>query len=326
MHTSNPNPFPSQLHQGEGGATIQTVQSLTDVNGHENMTVDLTETQDGQIFITTEDGQGEDPEYKSLFCKDGKLILIQITISGYPVSVSNVISVPVSMYQSVMANMQQITNSDGTVCLAPMQVDTSATRSSSTTTGGGGGGNANFAGLQCYSLISAGAAVGRRGGGATLMGQPATLQAAPGGRYYLAATATSSTTSAASVNVGNVGSGSSFGGHQNNNNSALANNNNSIKMPLPIVLATPSVGQVASTRSTRRGGNPNEVALRRRKPPGSGGGGSSLKPKSTKSMEVTTTSTSSNCSSSAIRCVDSASLTNFHLQLPAKTIKLEHLE
>nr|NP_001014708.1 erect wing, isoform F [Drosophila melanogaster]AAX52466.1 erect wing, isoform F [Drosophila melanogaster] len=88
------------LHQGEGGATIQTVQSLTDVNGHENMTVDLTETQDGQIYITTEDGQ------------------------GYPVSVSNVISVPVSMYQSVMANVQQIqTNSDGTVCLAPMQVE-----------------------------------------------------------------------------------------------------------------------------------------------------------------------------------------------------------
>uniref|UniRef100_A0A1B0BGL8 Nuclear respiratory factor 1 NLS/DNA-binding dimerisation domain-containing protein n=1 Tax=Glossina palpalis gambiensis TaxID=67801 RepID=A0A1B0BGL8_9MUSC len=50
------------LHQGEGGATIQTVQSLADVNGHENMTVDLTEAtvaQDGQIFITAEDGQGE---------------------------------------------------------------------------------------------------------------------------------------------------------------------------------------------------------------------------------------------------------------------------
>ncbi|KPU75247.1 uncharacterized protein Dana_GF20818, isoform C [Drosophila ananassae] len=292
------------LHQGEGGATIQTVQSLTDVNGHENMTVDLTETQDGQIFITTEDGQ------------------------GYPVSVSNVISVPVSMYQSVMANMQQITNSDGTVCLAPMQVDTSATRSSSNTTTTTGGG-ANFAGVQCYSLISAGTAVGRRGGGATLVGQPATLQAAPGGRYYLAATTTSTTSAAAaSVNVGNS-SGSSF---QNNNNSALANNNNSIKMPLPIVLAGPAMGQVAaSTRSTRRGGNlPGEVALgQRRRKPGAGGGGSSssLKTKSTKSMEVTTTSSSaSSCSSSAIRCVDSASLTNFHLQLPAKTIKLEHLE
>ncbi|XP_068152708.1 DNA-binding protein Ewg-like isoform X1 [Drosophila tropicalis] len=92
------------LHQGEGGATIQTIQSLTDndVNGHENMTVDLTEAQDGQIYFTTEDGQ------------------------GYPVSVSNVISVPVSMYQSVMGNMQQLqTNSDGTVCLAPMHVDNS---------------------------------------------------------------------------------------------------------------------------------------------------------------------------------------------------------
>ncbi|EDW82529.2 uncharacterized protein Dwil_GK25854, partial [Drosophila willistoni] len=89
------------LHQGEGGTTtIQTVQSLSDVNGHENMTVDLTEAQDGQIYFTTEDGQ------------------------DYPVSVSNVISVPVSMYQTVMANMQQLqTNSDGTVCLAPMQIE-----------------------------------------------------------------------------------------------------------------------------------------------------------------------------------------------------------
>ncbi|XP_037900285.1 DNA-binding protein Ewg isoform X6 [Glossina fuscipes] len=93
------------LHQGEGGATIQTVQSLADVNGHENMTVDLTEAtvaQDGQIFITAEDGQ------------------------GYPVSVGNMITVPVSasMYQSMMANIQQIhTNSDGTVCITPMQVE-----------------------------------------------------------------------------------------------------------------------------------------------------------------------------------------------------------
>lgn len=54
-----------QLHttaQGETGATIQTVQQLTDANGHaENMTVDLTEAtlgQDGQIIITGEDGQG----------------------------------------------------------------------------------------------------------------------------------------------------------------------------------------------------------------------------------------------------------------------------
>uniref|UniRef100_A0A1I8Q973 Nuclear respiratory factor 1 NLS/DNA-binding dimerisation domain-containing protein n=1 Tax=Stomoxys calcitrans TaxID=35570 RepID=A0A1I8Q973_STOCA len=101
------------LHQGEGGATIQTVQSLGDVNGHENMTVDLTEAtvaQDGQIYITTEDGQ------------------------GYPVSVSNMITVPVSasMYQSMMANIQQIhTNSDGTVCITPMQVDSHTSNSNS---------------------------------------------------------------------------------------------------------------------------------------------------------------------------------------------------
>ncbi|KAL5277538.1 NRF1 family protein [Megaselia abdita] len=93
------------LHQGEGGATIQTVQSLTDANGHENMTVDLTEAtlnQDGQIIITGEDGQ------------------------GYPVSVGNMITLPVSasMYQTMMANIQQIQpNGDGTVCITPMQIE-----------------------------------------------------------------------------------------------------------------------------------------------------------------------------------------------------------
>ncbi|XP_017067522.1 uncharacterized protein LOC108105445 isoform X4 [Drosophila eugracilis] len=269
------------LHQGEGGATIQTVQSLTDVNGHENMTVDLTETQDGQIYITTEDGQ------------------------GYPVSVSNVISVPVSMYQSVMANVQQIqTNSDGTVCLAPMQVDTNANRttttaaaaaSSSTSLAGNGG-------VQCYSLISAGSAVlGRRSG--AVVGQ----QVPPGGRYYLAATTTSSSTT----------SSTSFGPNNNNNNS--------IKMPLPmpIALATPNIPQVASTRSTRRGGTSGGGAgggvglmlQKRRKP------NASLKSRS--HMKSSETSCSSG-NSSSIRCVDSASLTSAQIQLPA--IKLEHLE
>ncbi|XP_055388636.1 DNA-binding protein Ewg isoform X3 [Condylostylus longicornis] len=91
--------------QGEGGATIQTVQQLTDTNGHENMTVDLTEAtlgQDGQIIITGEDGQ------------------------GYPVSVSNMITVPVpaSMYQTIMGNISQIhPNSEGTVCITPMQIE-----------------------------------------------------------------------------------------------------------------------------------------------------------------------------------------------------------
>ncbi|XP_055295222.1 DNA-binding protein P3A2 isoform X2 [Sitodiplosis mosellana] len=89
------------LSQGDGGH-VQTVQSID--AGHENMTVDLTEAtlgQDGQIIITGEDGQ------------------------GYPVSVSGMITLPVSssVYQSMVANIQQIhTNSDGTLCITPMQV------------------------------------------------------------------------------------------------------------------------------------------------------------------------------------------------------------
>ncbi|KMZ07458.1 DNA-binding protein Ewg isoform X1 [Drosophila simulans] len=258
------------LHQGEGGATIQTVQSLNDVNGHENMTVDLTETQDGQIYITTEDGQ------------------------GYPVSVSNVISVPVSMYQSVMANVQQIqTNSDGTVCLAPMQVDTSVNRSTSTAASSSS--SLGNGGVQCYSLISAGSSVlGRRSGG--VIGH----QVTPGERYYIA---TSTTTSS------NLG-------HHNNNNFTLANNNNSVKMP--IVLATPSIPQVANKRSTRKrstgvtGGG--DVMVQKRGRPNS-----SLKSKS--QLNANENDHSSGTSSS-IRCVDSASLTSVQLQLPA--IKLEH--
>lgn len=42
---------------------------------------------------------------------------------GYPVSVSGVITVPVSasMYQTMVANISQIhTNSDGTMCVTPM--------------------------------------------------------------------------------------------------------------------------------------------------------------------------------------------------------------
>lgn len=55
----------------------------------------------------------------------------KITISytlirtGYPVSVSGMITLPVSssMYQSMVANIQQIhTNGDGTLCITPMQV------------------------------------------------------------------------------------------------------------------------------------------------------------------------------------------------------------
>ncbi|XP_026463233.1 DNA-binding protein P3A2 isoform X2 [Ctenocephalides felis] len=93
------------LHTGQGeGTTVHTVQTLTDAQG-EGMTVDLnavTEAsinQDGQIILTSEDGH------------------------EYPISVSGVITVPVSagMYQTMVANIQQLqTNSDGTVCMTPM--------------------------------------------------------------------------------------------------------------------------------------------------------------------------------------------------------------
>ncbi|XP_037029642.1 DNA-binding protein Ewg isoform X2 [Bradysia coprophila] len=89
--------------QNEQGNTVQTIQGLE--NGHgENMTVDLTEAtlaQDGQLIITGEDGH------------------------GYPVSVSGMITLPVSssVYQTMVANIQHLhTNSDGTLCITPMQV------------------------------------------------------------------------------------------------------------------------------------------------------------------------------------------------------------
>lgn len=55
------------------------------------------------------------------------------TFTGYPVSVGNMITLPVSasMYQTMMANIQQIQpNGDGTVCITPMQVDSNDAHSS----------------------------------------------------------------------------------------------------------------------------------------------------------------------------------------------------
>ena len=80
---------------------MHTVQALAEVGGGqgEGVSVDLnnvteaTLNQDGQLILTGEDGQ------------------------GYPVSVSGMITVPVSasMYQTVVANIQQIQGSDGTM-------------------------------------------------------------------------------------------------------------------------------------------------------------------------------------------------------------------
>ncbi|XP_049285699.1 DNA-binding protein P3A2 isoform X4 [Anopheles funestus] len=86
--------------QADGG--VHAIQTISDGQG-ESMSVDLTEAtlgQDGQLIITGEDGQ------------------------GYPVNVSGMITVPVSaqMYQTMVANIQQVPNVDGTVCITPMQV------------------------------------------------------------------------------------------------------------------------------------------------------------------------------------------------------------
>uniref|UniRef100_A0A182V9S4 Nuclear respiratory factor 1 NLS/DNA-binding dimerisation domain-containing protein n=1 Tax=Anopheles merus TaxID=30066 RepID=A0A182V9S4_ANOME len=86
--------------QADGG--VHAIQTISDGQG-ESMSVDLTEAtlgQDGQLIITGEDGQ------------------------GYPVNVSGMITVPVSaqMYQTMVANIQQVPNVDGTVCITPMQM------------------------------------------------------------------------------------------------------------------------------------------------------------------------------------------------------------
>ncbi|XP_062139866.1 DNA-binding protein Ewg isoform X3 [Drosophila sulfurigaster albostrigata] len=301
------------LHQGEGGATIQTVQSLTDVNGHENM-VDLTEAQDGQIFITTEDGQ------------------------GYPVSVSNVISVPVSMYQSVMANMQHIQNSDGsTVCLAPMQVDNSSSNNNNHNTRNNSGNHSNnnncsssnsssnnAASLLGISVLNASGMLNRRtasaattvASAAAATAQPAaaaaiTLQAPPMTRLFWAASGSGNSSISSSSNTFN-----------NNNNSMLTNNNinnnnnNTIKRLLPVVAATPPTTPTTTTR--RRAA----AAQKRRKQPS----GSKLSPCGKSGGDVAAAAAAA--SPASIRCVDSASLTtsSAQAQLPAKTIKVEHLE
>ncbi|XP_052863222.1 DNA-binding protein Ewg [Anopheles cruzii] len=100
--------------QGDGG--VHTIQTISDGQG-ESMSVDLTEAtlgQDGQLIITGEDGQ------------------------GYPVNVSGMITLPVSaqMYQTMVANIQQVPNVDGTVCLTPMQVHNLASNHSTAPPGG----------------------------------------------------------------------------------------------------------------------------------------------------------------------------------------------
>nr|ANA11556.1 nuclear respiratory factor-1/DNA-binding protein Ewg isoform [Dastarcus helophoroides] len=93
------------LQSGQGdGTPVHTIQTITE-GGASGEVVDLnavteaTLNSEGQIILTAEDGH------------------------EYPVSVSGVITVPVtaSMYQTMVANIQHLhTNSDGTVCVTPV--------------------------------------------------------------------------------------------------------------------------------------------------------------------------------------------------------------
>ncbi|XP_048488989.1 DNA-binding protein Ewg isoform X5 [Plutella xylostella] len=125
------------IHTGEGGAMVQHLETADG----QTVTVDLnsiseaTLNHEGQIILTGEDGH------------------------GYPVSVSGVITVPVSasVYQSMVAQMQQ---QDG-VCVAPLvQVEQNGEGLEALSMGGGvaqvmlqGGGDAQV--LQVLSLKDA---------------------------------------------------------------------------------------------------------------------------------------------------------------------------
>lgn len=88
------------------------------------MQMDLTEAtlgQDGQLIITGEDGQGKFLRIFTILI----FTIIKMFLTGYPVSVSGMITVPMSaqMYQTMVANIQHLQpNSDGTLCITPMQV------------------------------------------------------------------------------------------------------------------------------------------------------------------------------------------------------------
>ncbi|CAK1602496.1 unnamed protein product [Parnassius mnemosyne] len=124
------------IHSGEGGAGVmQALEGEGAVAVDLNAVAEATLNHDGQLILTGEDGH------------------------GYPVSVSGVITVPVSasVYQSMVASMQQ---QDG-VCMAPLvQVDQNGETLEAISMSGGvaqvmlqGGGEAQV--LQVLSLKDA---------------------------------------------------------------------------------------------------------------------------------------------------------------------------
>lgn len=135
------------IHTGQGETgTVHAVHTLAEVatGGGEGVSVELnnvteaTLNQDGQIILTGEDGH------------------------GYPVSVSGMITVPVSasMYQTVVANIQQI-QSDGTMQVVTPMVHVPKVEPGSTGTGG------EVETIATHQLVAMGAGAG---------GEPQVLQ------------------------------------------------------------------------------------------------------------------------------------------------------
>ncbi|KAJ8736012.1 hypothetical protein PYW08_006668 [Mythimna loreyi] len=124
------------IHSGEGGAHLQSLEGDGAVAVDLNAVAEATLNHDGQIILTGEDGH------------------------AYPVSVSGVITVPVSasVYQSMISSMQ---TQDGGVCVAPLvQVEQNGEGLETISMGGGvaqvmlqGGGEAQV--LQVLSLKDA---------------------------------------------------------------------------------------------------------------------------------------------------------------------------
>ncbi|KAL0279571.1 UNVERIFIED_CONTAM: hypothetical protein PYX00_001099 [Menopon gallinae] len=121
--------------QGDGTPTVHSVQTLQDGVSGESIALDLnnvteaTLNQEGQIILTGEDGH------------------------GYPVSVSGMITVPVSasMYQTVVANIQHLTQaSDGTMQVVTPMVQVPKAEPS------------NEAGVETITVTSAGGIVGHQ--------------------------------------------------------------------------------------------------------------------------------------------------------------------
>ncbi|KAJ8735889.1 hypothetical protein PYW07_007509 [Mythimna separata] len=124
------------IHSGEGGAHLQSLEGEGAVAVDLNAVAEATLNHDGQIILTGEDGH------------------------AYPVSVSGVITVPVSasVYQSMISSMQ---TQDGGVCVTPLvQVEQNGEGLETISMGGGvaqvmlqGGGEAQV--LQVLSLKDA---------------------------------------------------------------------------------------------------------------------------------------------------------------------------